>query len=486
MRKLLGILGGTLLLACRASLPVASEPWCLTPDAPFRAVAPELVSAPRTFRLPKVVRAALPSGLTVLVAPRRDFPEVAVFYVNRGGRVREPAGQPGVAELVARFLEEGTEMADGSTLRRLQVDGIDVRIGVTDSVSFVTQAALSARLPVALETVARVAFTPALDAVAFENAKARWLDDVVRRSRLWSTHLGESVRSSLYEAGHSIPPLNLSVESQRALTIADARAFYRSEFRPSESAVIVVGDVEASDAMTLVAEAFGPLALSKSSSGDSGENVEGTVVLRREPGNVDVYFRDPSAPALVFAALPAVSPKHPDYLPLKLAARFLDGQDASRIRSLRDERGASYSFGTEYRVRRGSAEVLLRSDVRGDFLEELLRQMLGQIEDLRARPVSVSTLRTLIARELGDLEERFGTNEDTAASLANLFGVGISEEELGELPERLRAVTPESLQRAVVRHWPVGSLKVALAASSPRGVPDELGEPRLFQLGPTD
>src|SRR5215470_3615097 len=61
------------------------------------------------FQVPDVKVSKLDNGLTVWLVPQPGIPRVAFRVVLLGGLAADPAGRPGLSELLARTLNQGTK-----------------------------------------------------------------------------------------------------------------------------------------------------------------------------------------------------------------------------------------------------------------------------------------------------------------------------------------------------------------------------------------
>ncbi len=78
--------------------------------------------------LPRVEVAREPGGRTILVHSRRDVPVVFCELQCPGGRMAEPAGLPGLAELAVALLDEGPAGVDPHEWRR-RLEGLAAELG---------------------------------------------------------------------------------------------------------------------------------------------------------------------------------------------------------------------------------------------------------------------------------------------------------------------------------------------------------------------
>ena len=80
----------------------------MTLQEQFRLQAPTPL-APRPIQLPTAVEATLKNGLEVVIVPDVRLPLVSYRLALRTGDAHDPAGLPGLTDLLTGLLSEGTE-----------------------------------------------------------------------------------------------------------------------------------------------------------------------------------------------------------------------------------------------------------------------------------------------------------------------------------------------------------------------------------------
>jgi len=76
-------------------------------DAPMPKELPPY-GAEKPLHPPSVHSAKLDNGLTVWLVSEPGFPKIAVSVAVRGGLAADPADSPGISELLAKTVDQGT------------------------------------------------------------------------------------------------------------------------------------------------------------------------------------------------------------------------------------------------------------------------------------------------------------------------------------------------------------------------------------------
>lgn len=206
----------------------------------------------------------LPNGLTVLVVEDRRVPLVSVVSLHRFGSAQDPPGRPGLSHLVEHMLVEGY---------RVQARGdqpvASVRIvGRTGpEFTFYESDCRKGEVGLALwaEAMRMTAFDRRADmervlAAARDSARNEDQEYEDRQTR----RLVQAAAHELYPEGH---PFRQIFDGQSATldsaTITEMASFHRRHYRPDNTTVAVVGDVDAGEVQELAQRYLGPLPASE-------------------------------------------------------------------------------------------------------------------------------------------------------------------------------------------------------------------------------
>jgi zinc protease len=203
----------------------------------------------------------LDNGLTVVIAPDRQVPVVAVDVNYRVGAKNERPGKTGLAHLLEHLMFQGSEHFDRDFFQALQGVGGQVN-GATDPDrtrywEMVPTPYLERALW--LESDRMGHFLGALSPERFANQL-----DVVRNERRQNYEnrpygtLGEELARLLYPSGHpySWPVIGWMADLD-GMVIDDAREFFRRHYTPNNASLAIVGDVEPAAARALAERWFG-------------------------------------------------------------------------------------------------------------------------------------------------------------------------------------------------------------------------------------
>lgn len=292
-----------------------------------------------------VVRATLANGLRVLVRRDTSAPVVAIVTYVKAGYFDEPDDEVGIAHVLEHMYFKGTPgRGPGEIARDTKASGGYLNAGtIYDHTHYYTvlpASGFAAGLAIQADAYA----ASLIDAAEL----SRELEVIIEEAKRKADSAGALATETLFELlhdRHRIRRWRIGREAGlRTFTRAMVDAFYRKYYRPSNTVLAIVGNVETSDALALVERLYGSIP------GGAVERTPGPV----EPPHVDPSFRyaelagDIQQAELVFGwRAPALL--HDDTPPLDLLAAVLAAGRASRLyRAVRERRLASAVVAYDY------------------------------------------------------------------------------------------------------------------------------------------
>jgi zinc protease len=404
---------------------------------------------PRPYRFPAFERLTLESGLGVIVAPVHKLPVVTVMLVVDAGSAVEPAGWEGVAQLTVRALLEGTVRRSGTELtERFERLGATVAAEATWDMAAVSTTVLTPRLPDALALLGEVVLEPAFPEREVERLKAERLADLLQLRTEPRGLADEMFTRVLFDpSSRYARPEHGGSESVRRLGRPEVETFYRRRYAPSASTLVIVGDVQVAEAVSLVERTLGawrgtvppaPVPAARPA------RTERAVHLVEKPDAPQTELR------IGHVGLPR---SHPDYFPVLVMNAVLGGLFSSRINlNLREAHGYTYGAFSAFEWRRGPGPFVISTAVRSDVTAAAAREVLLEIERMRAGPVSEDELSLATSYLGGVFPIKYETTEAIARALANLVTYELPADYFDRYRDRVRAVTIVDVLHAADRH----------------------------------
>jgi len=203
-------------------------------------------------------RVVLPNGLTAVALRRAEFPTAVVRLFVRGGADLDPPGSAGSANLMIRCLREGTETRTANQITaELDRAGTLLTCNALRSCAVVNLTAMNSALAAGLDLLSDILLHPRFDAAEIEQERGQVISEIKVYEDDPAYCAGRRFMELIY-AGHPAAwPVEGTVATLAGIGPAELRDFHQRHITPGNSAVIIVGDIEETQALDLIHRQFG-------------------------------------------------------------------------------------------------------------------------------------------------------------------------------------------------------------------------------------
>ena len=409
-----------------------------------------------------VHRTVLPNGLTVLIHEDHSAPVVAVVTYVKAGYFDEPDDVVGIAHVLEHMYFKGTPTRGvGEIARQTKASG-----GYLNAATIYDHTSYYAVLPIEGfdEGLAIQADAYANSLIDAEELR-RELEVIIEEAKRKEDSAGAVTTETLFELlhdRHRIRRWRIGREAAlRALRRDQLEHFYRNFYRPSNTVLVVAGDVTPDAALERVRALYGGLP------GGVAERTPGEEELG-EPGRRYREHAGDIAETQMAFGWRTVGIRHPDTPLLDLAAAVLSSGRASRLYRAVRNRGLASSLAAYNYTPTDLGIFVIHVDGPAERATDAARAVWSEWRVLRDAPIADGDL--LRAKRLFESRwlRRLETMEGQANFLAEWEALG--DWRLGdEYAARVLAATPAEVTEAVRRHLDPdqASLMVYRPASAP-------------------
>lgn len=442
---------------------VAAAPAAFAQPRP--AVEPP-ASAPRTERR----EFALPNGLAVTLMPFGDVPKTTVQLVFRAGNVDDAEGQVWMSDLAGRLLQLGTEKLDSRAMDRTVAGwggelAVDVRIDST----WIGGTVLSDFAPAMIGLVGELVQHPRFPADELPRLKA----DLVRELNIAASQPGQIANAELAAAmypRHAYGRYFPTEDALRGYTLEQARAYFDKNLSVRRAHLYVAGRFDAAAVERSIRDAFASWRAGPPPPARKVKPVAGRVIHFAERGG--------AVQSTLRVAVPAISPSHPDYVPLLVTNALLGGSFSSRItQNLREKRGYTYSPFAFLSVRDGDTYWVQTADVTSKNTGASIREILKEIDLLRRTPPPREELDAVEMGMVGRHIIRIGTRDGVLnwQEFVDFYGLPADT----DMVAAIRAVTPDDVRRMARKYIDPRRLTIVVVGDGKTVLPQLKGIARV-------
>ncbi|MEN4904735.1 pitrilysin family protein [Luteimonas sp. TWI1437] len=439
---------GACLMAAAAQAQSQAAPGAPPAEAPPTVLPADLPAYGADRPLPELglVERRLDNGLTVWIVPRAGgLPKVDYVLALRGGLASDPTALPGMSNLLAGLLQEGTatrtSVQIAETLERL---GASISASASSDGLVIAASGLSSSAQPLAALFADVVRHPAFPASEVQLAKTNALQSLKAMQAQPAYQANRAMGRVLFgdhPYGNTLP----TEASIAATDVAALQAAHAARFRPEQALLVIAGPLSDDAALALARDAFGDWA----GRGDAIAEVPAPAETGR-PQFVLVP-RAGSVQSAVRIGRPAFAADDARAIPAALANTILGGGFDSRLmRNLREDKGYTYGAGSSFGLRARGGAFQAQADVRNEVTGAAIGEFLAEFERMRARPVPEDELQRAKRFTAGTYLFQNQLQGAVASALASNWLLGRPADYLSRYVEQANAVTASEVQ-AVAR-----------------------------------
>jgi zinc protease len=422
-----------------------------------RSKPPELGPPPRVS-LPPIVTRELPNGLKLMIVEQHELPLADFVLLVGSGSTADPASKTGVANLTAAMLREGT-----TTRKSLEIADQISFLGISLSPSSSWESSTlslhtpTAQLDSALALFADVALHPSFPANEFERIRKNRLTELLQLRDQGPAIANLAFPAIVYGSTHPYGAASIGTESSvKSLSTADLQAYYRANFQPNNSTLIIVGDVTPSQIEQKINALFGgwprgtvsPLAY-----GEPPKSAGTTIYLIDKPGAAQSSFRIGAV---------GVPRSTKDYFALTVMNTILGGSFSSRLnQNLRETRGYTYGAGSRFDMRRAAGPFTASAEIVAAKTDSALLEFMKELNGIRQSVPNDELSRAKRYLQL-QLPSNFETTQQIANALIPVALYGLPLDYYNNYVQNIEAVTQADVARVAQQYINPTSLAVVI------------------------
>ena len=413
---------------------------------PFRNQAPPPL-APRPLIIPNARETQFANGMSLLVIEDTRLPLVSYRLGLKVGTAYDPPGFPGLTDLLAGLLPEGTESRSSREIAELAARmGASLTAGANSDYTIVAASALAPFQNEILDLMAEVVLHPSFPESEVDLAKQNTKESL-RQQRAQPSFLATEMVSRVMFGDHPYSLVAPTPESIDRSTRAHFVDFHKANFSPDNAVMIIVGNVKF--------DRIAPRIESLFSSWKKGEPLPNSFPAPpvRQKRTAYLVDRAGSAQSNIVIANTGITRTSPDYFPMLIMHTVLGATASSRLfMNLREEKGYTYGAYSNLDARRTAGTFRATAEVRTPVTGDSLKEFFYELERIRNEPVSEREINDAKSYLTGVFPIRLETQEGMIDQLVQIKMLGLPRDYLQNYRDRVQAVTIDEVQRVASQY----------------------------------
>jgi predicted Zn-dependent peptidase len=397
-------------------------------------------------------------GAKILVVEDHRLPLVTITVSVRAGSLFETAAKPGVADLTAELITQGT-----TSRTYEQISQETERIGATLAASAGGErASLTASGNVEntdqlVALLADVLLNPTFPEERLKQVKFQSIAQLAQQQSNPAFLAGELSRRVYYGANTPFGRPTPTPAQLQAITREDLKTYHAARYHNAPDTLIgVAGDVKPKDIYDKLQKALaGWKAASGTNAlpeGNFAPKEKTTIYLVDRPGSTQT--------ALSFGNI-GIRRTDPNYFPLLLANRILGGDSNGRLfQKLREDKGYTYGAYSSLAAPKYPGIWGASANVRNAVTAPAVSEFFNEFARLQSEPVSERELNVAKKAIVGSFALSLESPSIILSRLLDVVDYGLPADYWDQYPQKVQAVTAQDIQRVAKQYLGTGRIQL--------------------------
>ena len=421
--------------------------------------------APRPYGFPKAATKTLANGIRVFVISNAEQPAVTMRLVlPAAGSIHDPAAKPGVAEMTADLLTQGTATRTAQQIAEaIDFVGGTLNSNADSDGSYATVTVVKKDLDLGLTLLSDVVRNASFKEEELERRRQQALSGL-RIQYADPSYMASAIfRRVIYgEHPYGLPGEG-TPDSVARLRRDDLVAFRDARYSPSGALIAFAGDISPEAAFAAAEKHFGDWAAKPSAvvpppaatPAAAGKGMR--ILLVDKPDAVQTEIR------VGRLGIPRSSA---DYIPLLVTNRIFGGGFNSRLSTeVRIRKGLTYGAYSNFDARREAGSFVAATATRTEATVEATRVIINLLDQMAtgsATPAEMDFARDYLA---GVFPIQTETPEQVAGRILTVEQYGLPAEYNDTYQQHILGISPEQVKAMSAKYFAPADLDVVLVGN---------------------
>jgi len=449
-----------------ASRPAESQeekkPTGIVP--PGVKLAPEMPSAgaPNPFEFPSAASKTLPNGLRVFAISDHRDPAVAVrLVILTAGAIKDPEATPGVAQMTANLLTQGTEKRSAKDIAEaIDFVGGSLSALAGKDATTVTLDVVKKDLNGGLDLMSDVVLHPAFRVEELDRQRQQLLSGLTLQYSDPQYLASMVFNRVVYGASPYGRPEEGTPETVKKLQRGELAKFHDANYAPNQALLAFAGDITPEESFAAAEKYFGTWAKL---------DVAASVPLPPAPtAGLHVWLIDkPDAvQTQIRIGKLGIRRGDPNYIPVEVTNRIFGGGYNSRLNTeVRIKKGLTYGANSSFNPHRYAGSFSAGTFTRTAATVEatkLVVDLVAKMSSGEVTPKEMDFARDYLA---GAYPIETETPEQVADRVLSAAAFDLPADFNRTYPEKIRSVTSAQVHAVAQKYFTTNDLAIVLAGN---------------------
>ncbi len=409
-----------------------------------------------------VTRVVLDNGIVLLIKDNPNNPSITLRGRLRAGGLYDTDKTFGLAHLATAALVRGTRKR---TFRKLNTEldrfGMSFGIGAGMETIGFNGKSLVEDFDRLLDVAADVLLYPTFPREETEKLRHEILTDLKEADQDTQHVAYREFRSLCYPPSHPYHRLSEGkVETLKRIAITNLRDFHARYFRPDVTAMVIVGDIRAKQAIEKIERVFGKW----KANGQAPEHSIPSAPKLAKSAQKKTALPGKSQVDIALG-YPALRRTDPDFYALAVGDLIFGrlGLYGRLGQNVREKQGLAYYVYSSVEANIGAGPWVVYAGVNAKNVDRAVESIIAEIRRFRSEPVTKDELDEAKDFLTGSLALRLETNDGVASALGDIELYDLGLDYLQRYPNIIRSITAEQILAVAYKYAQVENYALSIA-----------------------
>lgn len=415
------------------------------------------------FKLPDYTTFKLANGLTVFLMEQHEVPVVSVSVILPAGAIYDNE-KLGLASLTAASLKHGTKNFPKIKLDEdLDFLGAEVTTYATKEYAGLSSNFASKDKEKVLNIIKEVLLNPVFDAAEFEKEKSRLLVTLGQQKESPKSVIGPYFETLLYGSHVYANIKNGNKSTVSKLTASDVKEFYKTNYKPNETAVCIAGDFKSNEMKAIITKLFSGW----EKSAVKTENLASKPIIVPTENRVLLVNKDDAKETTFYIGSSGVSRNNPDYVAIEVVNTLFGGRFTSMLNDeLRVNSGLTYGAGSRFNYLKNGGSFYISTFTDSKTTEAAIDKSLEVLNKLHSNGIEEKALTSAKNYVKGQFPPKYETAEQLAGLLSQMFWYNFDKSFINNFQKNVDELDLTKANQIIAKYFPKDKLQFVLIGKS--------------------
>jgi zinc protease len=417
----------------------------------------------QSYKLPDYTTFKLSNGLTVYLMEQHDVPVISVSAILPAGAIYDN-DKAGLASFTATALKHGTKNFTKTKLdEELDFIGANVNTYSTKEYAGLSSNFAAKDKVKVLAIIKDLLLNPVFDSTEFNKEKSRLLVMLEQQKESPRSVIGSYFDAFLYgnhPYGNVISGINSTVSK---LTVEDLMNFYKTNYKPDNSAISIVGDFNTKEMKGELTTLFS----NWEKSTKEKENPATKAISIPTENRVLLINKNDAKETTFYIGAPGISRNNPDFVAIEVVNTLFGGRFTSMLNDeLRVNSGLTYGASSRFSTLKNGGSFVISTFTANKTTEAAIDKSLEVIKKLHTNGLDEKSLSSAKNYVKGQFPPRYETAGQLSGLMTQMFWYNFDKSFIDNFEKNVDGLDLAKANQIIAKYFPKDKFQFILVGKS--------------------